>query len=267
MKKRIGFFLLLAVGVSSCGLFPRKPALPAPSTVSSENRNDEFSAAVREADVVYYSLDAPKSSLDLTGWRLAEALRNGGGKGAIAWLTLDADQQPILDEIARRNDRLNAALGSLRWKLGASRRSSALAILRSTAGVPQLAIGLPAGLQGKIANGAKLDAADEAALPSDYRDPVGGLENFAEQLAATHGLRSRDIENLYRAHLVAEQFAAEKIVNYLRANKGARLLVFARRRDLGADGVPFFVAQKLKARQIDFDRREREEPARLLTRL
>lgn len=267
MKARLVFFAVVTLTLSGCGLFQRKPALPAPSAVHNEVRNDEFAAAVRDADVIYYPLDAAKSSLDLTGWRLAETLRAEDGTRAVAWQTIDADQQAILDEIASRPDRRNAALSSLRWRLPASRRASALAVLRAASVLPQMAIGLPADVQRKLANGERLDAAEREALPNDYREVSGGLESFAERLAATHGLRGRDVENLYRAHLAAEQFAAEKIVNYLRANPGARLLVFTRRRDLSADGVPFFVAQKWSGRQLDFDQREHEEPARLLTQL
>ena len=91
-------------------------------------------------------------------------------------------------------------------------------------------------------------------MPRGYRTPANGLEDFAEQLATVRGLQEREIENLYRAHVVAEQFAAEQIVTYLREHEGEKLLVFARRRELGGDlGLPAFVAQKLKLRQINFE--------------
>jgi hypothetical protein len=81
-------------------------------------------------------------------------------------------------------------------------------------------------------------------------------------------LQERDIENLYRAHVLAGQFAAETIVNFMREHEGEKLLVFARRRDLSGDsGLPAFVAQKLKIRQIIFDLdRARNARPRLVSR-
>jgi hypothetical protein len=67
-------------------------------------------------------------------------------------------------------------------------------------------------------------------------------------------LREREIAHLYKAHLFAQQFAAEKIVTFMREHEGSKLLVFVRRRDLVGEGsLPYFVAQKLKLRQISFD--------------
>jgi hypothetical protein len=51
---------------------------------------------------------------------------------------------------------------------------------------------------------------------------------------------------------VRRQFAAEKIVEYFRKEGGAsKLLVFGNEADLGAaQGLPYYVAQKLRVRQL-----------------
>ena len=102
--------------------------------------------------------------------------------------------------------------------------------------------------------GSVLNNDEKKIIPRGYRAPAGGLEDFAEQLSAVRGLQERDIANLYRAHVIAAQFAAEKIVSFMHEHSGGKLLVFARRRDLrGGSSLPAFVAQKLQVRQISFD--------------
>ena len=52
----------------------------------------------------------------------------------------------------------------------------------------------------------------------------------------------------------AEEFAAERIVEHFRRHRDNKLLILIHRRHLGSDrGVPYFVAQKIKARQLVLD--------------
>jgi hypothetical protein len=54
-----------------------------------------------------------------------------------------------------------------------------------------------------------------------------------------------------------EEYAAERVAGYFREHRGEKVLVFLHRRQLGASrGVPYFVAQKIKARQLVLDSRE-----------
>lgn len=56
------------------------------------------------------------------------------------------------------------------------------------------------------------------------------------------------------AALVAEEFAAERIVRHFRENRDRKLLIFLHRRHLESTrGVPHFVAQKIRARQLVLD--------------
>ncbi|MEN3369922.1 MAG: hypothetical protein V7609_2065 [Verrucomicrobiota bacterium] len=63
-----------------------------------------------------------------------------------------------------------------------------------------------------------------------------------------------------------EEFAAERVAGYFREHRGEKLLVFLHRRHLGNKrGVPFLVAQKIRARQLVLDSREHPpESSRLL---
>ena len=66
--------------------------------------------------------------------------------------------------------------------------------------------------------------------------------------------------------LLHEEFAAERIAGYFREHRDEKLLVFLHRRHLGNNrGVPYFVAQKIKARQLVLDSRQHPpESPRLL---
>jgi uncharacterized iron-regulated protein len=56
------------------------------------------------------------------------------------------------------------------------------------------------------------------------------------------------------APLLVEEFAAERIVGHFREHRDRKLLIFVHRRHLGSTrGVPYFVAQKIRARQLVLD--------------
>ncbi len=83
-----------------------------------------------------------------------------------------------------------------------------------------------------------------------FRQPPAGFETFAERITAAESLSGRDVAMEYRAHVTAQQFAAEQIVRYFQMGGGGKLLVFLRAADLESGrGVPFYVAQKLSLRQ------------------
>ena len=71
----------------------------------------------------------------------------------------------------------------------------------------------------------------------------------------------------YRFRLMAKLFAAERIVTYMSAHPGSRMLIFMHRRDVtGTSGVPDFVAQKVQLRQLILDEGKGSgERPRLLT--
>jgi hypothetical protein len=101
----------------------------------------------------------------------------------------------------------------------------------------------------------------------DFEPPPGNFERFAR------GFWSRDLPEVkvriaYEAALLAEQFAALKIVEHFRAHRDGKILVFLRREHLGHDyGVPYFVAQKTKARQLILNpQRHSDSGAGLLAR-
>jgi hypothetical protein len=97
--------------------------------------------------------------------------------------------------------------------------------------------------------------------------PPGDFERFARRFP-TRDRNDARLRAAYEAALLAQQFAAVKISAHFREHRGEKILVFLRRDHLGPDrGVPYFVAQKTKARQLILKpERHREPGPGLLTR-
>jgi hypothetical protein len=83
-----------------------------------------------------------------------------------------------------------------------------------------------------------------------FEPPPGDFERFARRFSPREFSEAR-VRAAYEAALLAEQFAAAKIAGRFREHPAEKIVVFLRRDYLGRDhGVPFFVAQKTKARQL-----------------
>ncbi len=87
-----------------------------------------------------------------------------------------------------------------------------------------------------------------ASLPAGYKTPREGYQVFAERMAG----REPDLPAAYRAQLLRQEFAAEQIVRGYRSDgREGKLIVFLAAEDIvPGGGVPYFVAQKLKVRQV-----------------
>lgn len=93
-----------------------------------------------------------------------------------------------------------------------------------------------------------------------FEPPPGDFERFSKRFSARDFSEAR-MRGAYETALHAEQFAAAKIVARFREHRGGKILVFMRRDHLGRDhGVPFFVAQKTKARQLILNPQRHSQP-------
>lgn len=243
---KINHFLLCVACIfaSGCSLFSTKPALPKQADRDAVNEStDQWALAAIRADIIYFPVEAINvASPNQSAAKMVRALRNSGATFSVGWLGIEYDNG---NEVSH---------GEPRWSYSGQLRDQCKLALREAIDVRQLFLGLPAPIRTKLQVGSSLDENDKSMLPRGYHTPPGGLEDFAERLAAVRGLQERDVENLFRTHVATEQFAAEKIVSFTREHKGEKLLVFARRQDLTGDlGVPAFVAQKVKVRQLTLD--------------
>jgi hypothetical protein len=93
-----------------------------------------------------------------------------------------------------------------------------------------------------------------------FDPPPGDFERFARRFSQGNFNEAR-IRGAYETALLAQQFAAAKISSYFRERRGEKILVFLRRDQLGRNrGVPYFVAQKTKARQLILNPQRHPEP-------
>lgn len=115
----------------------------------------------------------------------------------------------------------------------------------------------------------ELHEVDPAALEGtpEFVPPPGDFERFARR-SSSRGLKEGALQAEYKAALFRQQFAADKIVSYFKEHRTEKIVVFLRRDEVRGDyGVPYFVAQKTKARQLILNpQRRRDSGPGLLAR-
>jgi uncharacterized iron-regulated protein len=273
MKRSVSHSLIAcaaAVALAGCASKPPLPKYASVETAARRSSTENFAALVPEADVVYFPVEsASHGGRSDPAAQLLVALQNTGAPLAIAWDLIDASQQPLLDQLAAAQGAARESLISQLNLEGTGRaREYCRSVLRAAqpATVRHLAIGAPAGLVEKVRVGGGLSSDEQAQVPRGFRAPAGDLEAFTDRMAATRAGATADIPALYRAHLFAEQFAAERIAQHFQSGGGGKLLVFSRASDLEPGrGVPYFVTQKVQLRQLVFGSDRGRAATKLLT--
>jgi hypothetical protein len=154
------------------------------------------------------------------------AIEPGGSEEEFAHLVQDADIIYFPSEAAALNARSNVA-----WKL--------LAALRENGS--SFAIGW-----------------DSPVNESDRCDYFGAARKAGAEILVFNEGNGEQNEPAARP----DQFVADRIANYFREHHRSKILAFVRREYLGLDhGVPYFVAQKTKARQLILNPRRSGPPA------
>jgi uncharacterized iron-regulated protein len=257
VRARLGVALLAGVTLLQGCALSSKPALPKQASIEHVARpaTTDFAALVAEADVIYFPSDrAASGARSEPAALLVEALQNRAQPFAVGWDMISASQQPVLDQIETNSGPAREGLiGQLELVASGRAREHCRALLResSPVAIHHLALRCPAELLARIASGTRLGPEEEKFLPRGYATPAQGFESYVERLASPQTGDPR-LAQSYRAELVRQQFTAEGIVHYLRsAEPGKKLLIFAAGQDLeNGHGVPFYVAQKVEARQL-----------------
>lgn len=265
----------VAAGIALLAGCAGKPALPKYASVETAARQssaENFAALVPEADVVYFPVEsASHGGRSDPAAQLLTALQKTGAPLAAAWDIIDASQQPLLDELQSAQGNAREALVARLELDGTGRaREYCRSVLRSpeSAAIRHLALAPARALAEKVRGGAVLSEAEQAEVPRGFRAPAGEMEAFTQRIAAARTAAEGDVAGLYREHLFAEQFAAEKIARHFQAGGGGKLLVFSRQSDLEPGrGVPFFVTQKVQLRQLVFGSDRTRPGTKLLTDL
>ena len=264
--------LLLALS-PGCTFFDRKPTLPKHASIEgapTPSGVTNFAELVADADIIYFPAErATSGAHSEPSALLLEALQHSGTAFAIGWDMADVCQQPLFDELATATGNAREELVRRLDLTGTGRaREHCRAVLRDArlANVPHLALRCPPLVLERLETGGRLTPEEEKLFPEGYAPPPGGYEAYAERrLSNREGAASS--AGSFRAQLASQQFIAERIVGHVRA-AGARgkLLVFLRGSDLEAGlGVPHYVAQKVRVRQLVLDSNADPLRTKLLT--
>lgn len=270
---RTGVIALLASSWVSCAFFYRQPELPKRAAIESgetPQADEKFTALVQSADIIYFPselLEAPSRSAPVS--KLVNALRHDGSSFAVGWDMISGKEQPLLDQWAKR-DLSTASLISRLHLSGSDReRENCRALLNVSKewGARLLALRCPSdswaarGADGVAGGLAPAETAMGFHLRSD------DLRRFAEHFPAAGGMDEKELRAAYGKALRAETFAAERVIEYFRRHRDEKLLVFVHRRHFeNARGVPYFVAQRIVARQLVLDLQPRPRGPGLFAR-
>ncbi len=252
--------LAAALALTGCAGPNRGLALPKAGGPIPVSREREPTAAERAywdqlapARVIYVAETHNRNSDHVYQWEVLKGLKARGAKFTMGWEMFDVTQQGTLDDWNARRLTTDALLERTDFQRFWGTYSVLYEkILRWTQseGVASLALNAPNALAHKLAQGQPLDPAEQALLPVGYHPLPGGFEHFSEQMGAPpHG--GANLENFYRAQLVWDQTMATRIVDFLAAHPGEKLVVLVGRGHVdGGFGVPAYVSQKSDAPQL-----------------
>lgn len=250
---------LLALVCPSCAFFNKQPALPKRAAIESRDTpqaDEKFVALVQRADIIYFPtelLNAPSRSAPVS--KLVEALRQDGSAFALGWDAIGGEEQGLLDRWARRDISSADLLSRLHLSGSTRQREYCRALLEKSGevGARFLALRRPP----DRATATKIHV-DTGELAPGFYLPPGDFERFAERLSNRSGMDGKALRSAYRETVREETFVAEQIVGYFREHRDEKLVVFVHRRHFeSARGVPYLVAQKIRARQLVLDSRLR----------
>jgi len=227
-KSSLGLVLLAALFVlTDCSFFSRQPPLPRRAAVEPDGGEATFTNLVQSADIIYF----PIESLVLLP------------RSSAAWKLLEA----------LKRDGVSFALG---WDMAVGDEKVRRALLNEAgqSGAEVLALHVPP----------ELVAAERS---PELVPPPEDFERFARRFSS-RGLKESALRAEYETNLMRQQFAAEKIASCFKEHRSEKIVVFLRRDEVRGDyGVPYFVAQKTKARQLILNpQRHRESGPGLLAR-
>ena len=210
---------------ADCSFFSRQPPLPRRAAVEPDGGEETFTNLVQGADIIYF----PIESMVLLP------------RSSAAWKLLEALKR-------------NGSSFALGWDTAAGEEKVRQALLNEAgkSGAQVLALHVP-------------PEAIAAEMHPEFIPPPEDFERFVRRFPS-RGLKEGALRTEYEAALVRQQLATEKIASYFKEHRSEKMLVFLRRDELRGDyGVPYFVAQKTKARQLVLNPRPAPAPrSRLL---
>jgi hypothetical protein len=205
---------------ADCSFFSRQPPLPRRAAVELDGGDETLTNLVQSADIIYF----PVESVVLLP------------RSSAAWKLIEA----------LKRDGSSFALG---WDtaIGEEKVRRALLTEAGKSGAQVLPLHVPPEFVA-------------AGMSPEFVPPPEDFERFARRFSS-RSLKEGALRTEYEAALMRQQLAAEKIASYFKEHRSEKILVFLRRDEVRGDyGVPYFVAQKTKARQLILNPQRHREP-------
>jgi len=251
---RTSLIALLASG-GSCAFFYRQPALPKHAAIEATETpqtDEKFTALVENADIIYFPTEllgpAPRTE---PATKLVEALQRNGDSFAIGSDLIGGEEQTLLDQWAQRTLSTEDLFSRLHL-VGTERERENCRVMVDKAkdwDTHFLALRCPAKILA-AARSETLDARTRLEISRGFQPPPGDFQRFVNRSSAAR-MTETGLRTAYEAALLVDEFAAERLVRHFRANRDRKLLIFLHQRQLeNTRGVPYFVAQKIRARQL-----------------
>jgi hypothetical protein len=196
--------------LAGCSVSPRQPPLPRRAAVEPKGGDETYTKLVDSADIIYFPIEAARF----------------GPRSSAVWKLLEALNR-------------NGGFFALGWDRAAGDEKIYRALLneasKSRAQVLSLSV--------------SRELLATEATP-EFVPPPEDFERFARRFS-TRNPKDPALAAEYKAALLRQQHLADKIASYFMDHRSGKMLVFLQRVEVSSDyGVPYFVAQKTKARQL-----------------
>jgi hypothetical protein len=234
--------------------FSRQPPLPRRAAIESTPipaGDEKLTALIQKADIIYFSSESLGPSGGSEGaWKLIEVLKRDGGRFAIGWDAINGEDQPLLDQWVKEGISADAVVARLHLEGATVESEVARRFFREANRYAAQILALRYSPETRATTSESGSLVSQEIFPG-FEPPPGDFEGFKQRLPSSTGTSEAKLRVLYDAALLREQFAAARIARYFRENRGEKILAFVPEAQLGSNhGVPYFVAQKTRARQL-----------------
>lgn len=232
---------------------------PLPTTAARQPGPQEaaFWETLAQANVIYISEVHTNDSHHEYQFDVMRGLKSRGVAFVTGWEMFDVSQQDLLDQWQRGQLASETLLDRVEWQKHWGNYSQLYEkMLRWSRDerVRVIALNAPHALTSKLARGQSLEAADRAFVPTGFHPIPGGFEHFTEQMSQNPhagAAGGTNLQNYYRAQSLWDQTMASRIVEFLRAQPGSKIVVLIGRGHVeGGYGVPAYVRQKMNVKQL-----------------
>jgi uncharacterized iron-regulated protein len=245
--------LASALSLSSCAIHTSGGQI-AKEVRRSQAGDTEFWEGVKRADVIYVgeTHNDPahhEYQIHLIRGMLARKLHF-----AVGWEMFDWAQQALLDDWHRRQISLDELLRRTgfqeSWGVYSPAYSEILKITEQSR-IRNVALNAPSELPRKIAHGENLTREERQMMPEGFVATEGAYRNFVSMIGDHPGMQQSDLRRYFDAQEVWDQTMAARILEFTKRHPGVRLVVLTGRGHLlGGYGIPFYVRQKSKVKQL-----------------